>query len=78
MKNSGKQYGFSSKSFLILLIFIGGIWLITHSIVSGEFLLKGTTISLSDTPFYFWIVILCFIGVLLYVLKLFFHSLKGD
>jgi hypothetical protein len=65
MKNSGKQNGFSSKSFLILLIFIGGIWLITHSIVSGEFLLKGniieryTVLFLDSHSVFHWCIIVC-------------------
>ena len=78
MKNLINQKGFSSKSLLILLIFVGGIWLIFKSLISGEFLLKGTMISMDESPLYFWTVLFCFIAGMLYVLNLFFKSLKGD
>lgn len=78
MKNSNNQKGFSSKSLLILLIFVGGIWLIIQSLISGEFLLKGTMITMDESPLYFWTVLFCFIAGMLYILKLFIKSLKGD
>jgi hypothetical protein len=67
---------FNSKSSLYLFVILGGLYIVIGSIQDGDILLKGSVVTVHESPFYFWLFIFFICSVICASVKWFVESLK--